>query len=109
MASSSSFYLLGSTLLALLLSCAPPSTPPPLSQVSSQAPAGPALTSPIREIQGQTVYVPVYSHIYVRDETRTFDLTVTLSVRNTDSERSLDLLGVRYYDTAGGLLHTYVA
>lgn len=31
----------------------------------------------------QTDYVPVYSDIYHRDGTRRFNLTVTLSIRNT--------------------------
>jgi hypothetical protein len=58
---------------------------------------------------GQVVYVPVYSHIYIRDERRSMNLAVTLSVRNTDPERAITVGGVRYYDTGGRLLHTYVA
>lgn len=53
-------------------------------------------------------YVPVYSHIYFRDQRRTIDLAVTLSVRNTDPERAITVSGVRYYDTAGRLLHSYL-
>lgn len=92
--------------LSLLTSCAgsdaPPPTPVPVT------PAVDSMTTPIRVATGQSVYVPVYSHIYVGDETRTFDLTVTLSVRNTDANRPITLAGVRYFDTAGTLLHVYV-
>ena len=53
-------------------------------------------------------YVPVYSHIYFRDQRRSIDLAVTLSVRNTDPERAITVSAVRYYDTAGRLLHAYL-
>ena len=56
---------------------------------------------PTRWPGGQTIYVPVYSHIYSRDELRTFDLTVTLSMRNTDREQPIVLTSVSYYDTSG--------
>jgi hypothetical protein len=51
-----------------------------------------------------SIYVPVYSHIYSEDNTRTALLTGTLSVRNTDPEKSITLKSVAYYDTKGKLL-----
>lgn len=58
----------------------------------------------------QTVYVPVYSHIYADDRYRgtPFLLTVTLSIRNTDTERDLSLLSVNYYDSQGNILRKYL-
>jgi hypothetical protein len=56
--------------------------------------------------EGRTVYVPVYSHIYHADG-RTFDLTSTLSIRNTDSRNSIVISGISYYDTAGKLVREY--
>jgi len=58
----------------------------------------------------QTVYVPIYSHIYADDRFRDipFLLTATLSVRNTDPENALTLTSVRYYDSEGKLLQQYL-
>jgi len=58
--------------------------------------------------KGQIVYVPVYSHIYIGDREHPFDLTVTLSVRNTDINRSITLVSVDYYDTDGKMLSHYL-
>lgn len=49
------------------------------------------------------VYVPDYSHIYHGSDLRRFELTTTLSIRNTDPDRSLTLTSVRYYNTEGEL------
>lgn len=57
---------------------------------------------------GQLVYVPVYSHIYQQDHSRTFNLTTTLSVRNADPFRSFTLLQVNYYDSQGNLIQQYI-
>lgn len=73
--------------------------PPPLSA---------ALLAGDSAGRGQLVYVPVYSQIYYRDARRVIGLAVTLSVRNTDPERAIDITQVRYYDSAGRLLHSYV-
>lgn len=58
-------------------------------------------------VVGQTVYVPVYSHIYHQDGTREFDLTTTLSVRNTDPERAITIAAVGYHDSGGRLVRSY--
>ena len=52
--------------------------------------------------------MPVYSHIYFRDKSRTINLTATLSIRNTDEQDALRVTAVRYYDTNGKLVRTYV-
>lgn len=46
------------------------------------------------------VYVPAYSHIYAQGGRRQL-LEITLSVRNVSPNRSLTLVSVDYYDTAG--------
>lgn len=58
----------------------------------------------------QTVYVPLYSHIYAgeRYKNKPFNLTGTLSVRNTDPDNPLTLLSVNYYDSHGKLLQAYI-
>ncbi len=58
----------------------------------------------------QTVYVPVYSHIYAdsRFKDKPFQLTAILSIRNTDMQNSLTLEKVDYYDSHGKLLSHYL-
>ena len=58
----------------------------------------------------QTVYVPLYSHIYADERYRDkpFNLTATLSIRNTDMNNGLTLLSVDYYDSDGRLLKKYL-
>lgn len=58
--------------------------------------------------KGQTVYVPCYSHIYHGIKTRGIDLTITLSVRNTDPKRAVTVSSVDYYDTKGALVKRYL-
>ncbi len=59
---------------------------------------------------GQTVYVPVYSHIYAdsRFKDKPFQLTAIISIRNTDLNNSLILEKVDYYDSHGKLLTHYL-
>ncbi len=57
---------------------------------------------------GQTIYVPVYSHIYSGDREHPFYLTATLSVRNTDPKHAVTILSVDYYDSKGKLLKSYL-
>ena len=58
-------------------------------------------------VMGETVYVPLYSHVYVLGKTR-FLLAATLSIHNTDLERPITITSVRYYNTAGRLMETYL-
>lgn len=62
----------------------------------------------IRNLRGQTVYVPAYSHIYGGDREQQVFLTVTLSIRNTDPENSLSVDRVGYYGPDGKQIHTYL-
>ena len=57
---------------------------------------------------GQTIYVPVYSHIYSGDREHPFYLAVTLSIRNTDPKHTITLLAVDYYDSDGKQLRSYL-
>lgn len=59
-------------------------------------------------IVGQTIYVPIYSHIYIRDKGRVINLTATLSIRNTDGQNPISITSARYYDTNGALVKEYV-
>ena len=62
---------------------------------------------------GQSLYLPVYSHLYHGDLDRSGKPSETLtsahiSIRNTDSSSSLKVSSARYYDTGGKLLKEYV-
>lgn len=58
--------------------------------------------------QGQTVYVPAYSHIYIGNREQPFLLTVTLSIRNIDAKHPVTITSVGYYDTEGKRLRQYL-
>ncbi|AFZ59770.1 DUF3124 domain-containing protein [Anabaena cylindrica FACHB-243] len=57
---------------------------------------------------GQTIYVPVYSHIYHHNRQEIFNLAATLSIRNTDLANPLIITSVRYYDSDGKLVKNYL-
>lgn len=58
----------------------------------------------------QWIYVPLYSHIYADDryKDKPFDLTATLSIRNTDPNVGLVLDNVDYYDSHGKKLRSFI-
>jgi len=58
-------------------------------------------------VAGQMVYVPVYSHIYLKGG-KPFLLETTLSARNSDPNASITIASVRYYDTNGNLIKDYL-
>jgi len=60
------------------------------------------------DILVHTVYVPVYSHIYFGDG-KPYLLTTTLAIRNTDLARGIIIKSVKYYDTNGTLVRSYLA
>lgn len=72
--------------------------------------ARPATADVLAKWLGQTVYVPIYSHIYADDRYRgtPFLLTATLSIRNTDQSKPFTLKKVSYYDSKGELLQQYL-
>ena len=58
---------------------------------------------------GQTVYVPIYSHIYSGIKARPFDLAAILSIRNTNLRSLIRLISVKCYDSEGKLVKDYLA
>jgi hypothetical protein len=63
---------------------------------------------PGKQMMGQMIYVPVYSHIFIRDHSRSINLTATLSIRNTDLQNPIRITSARYYGTNGALVREYV-
>lgn len=59
--------------------------------------------------KGQTLYLPVYSHMLYGNMGKSGKasavlLSTLVSIRNTDTKRSLRVLSARYFDTNGKLL-----
>lgn len=60
---------------------------------------------PTKVVMGQTVYVPIYSHIYhYNSQNQVMNLSATLSIRNTDLAHPIIVTSVRYYNTEGQLI-----
>ena len=62
----------------------------------------------LHKSSGQTVYAPVYSHIYVGAQGQEFQLAATLCVRNTSIDNPIKLESVGYYDSSGKFLRNLV-
>jgi uncharacterized protein DUF3124 len=58
--------------------------------------------------KGQSVYVPVYSHIYSGNKEHPLYLAATLSVRNTDAVNLITITEVTYYNSDGNRLESYL-
>jgi hypothetical protein len=67
--------------------------------------AADAIAAPV---QGQTLYVPVYAEIFDSDQNRTFQLTATLSLRNTDRDQSIVISTLDYYNSGGDRVMAYL-
>ncbi|HEY9113604.1 MAG TPA: DUF3124 domain-containing protein [Bacteroidales bacterium] len=52
-------------------------------------------------------YLPVYSQIYQLNENRTYDLTVTVSLRNISLSDTIYILNADYYNTSGEKIRNY--
>lgn len=69
-----------------------------------------SLLAPAEEKQthGQRLYVPVYSEIAFGDKMHRLDLTVTLSIRNSDGKNPITIKRVDYFNSAGTLVRAYL-
>ncbi len=56
----------------------------------------------------EKVYVPIYSDIYSQSKDFRFQLTATLSIRNTSIADTLYITNVTYYNTIGEVVRNYV-
>lgn len=114
--------------LAALLGCggdrtlrpaaAPPVTPPEvnaragsegIATPGAQRQPAPVSEAPAPQLAaGQTLYVPVYSHVYWGPKAKPFDLACTLSIRNADLASAITVTSVDYYDTAGSFVRSHL-
>lgn len=67
---------------------------------------GIAINSSDSLITGST-YLAVYSAIYQVTDDRTYNLTVTVSLRNINASDSVYIFNAKYYNTHGELIKTY--
>lgn len=68
----------------------------------------PAFSEEAQLSQGQTFYVPVYSHIFIGNKEMSFNLSANLSIRNTDPDHPLNVTSVRYYNSEGNLVKEHL-
>jgi hypothetical protein len=106
------FYLV-IVFIVFLASCTSAEVPPSQSDttVATPKPKVVTLDKNFKIAMGQTIYVPVYSHIYHQDqqkEEKIFNLAATLSIRNTDLTKPIIITSVRYYDSNGKLVKQYL-
>lgn len=89
----------------LLASCDDDSSQPgPLTTGSHT----PVTGRDLRVVQGQTVYVPAYSEVFLGRENVSMELAVTLAIHNTDLDAPIIIQSVRYYDTDGNVVRDYI-
>ena len=79
--------------------------------IQSRASSEKAVLTTITEdiFYGEVIYIPIYSDIFHRDETRRIQLSATLSIHNTDLENSIVLTNVHYHDIKGRLIREYLS
>lgn len=92
------------SLFALLILC---SCTKSEDELAYRPPSGDHETRSSNASQGQTVYVPAYSHIYHQDG-RPHPLTITLSIRNTSRHSEIVVDSVAYHDSKGKKLKSYL-
>lgn len=66
-----------------------------------------ASQSQLDSLEIHATYLSIYSQIYSLSEHKTHNLTVTVSMRNTNMEDSVFIRSAQYYDTNGKLIRSY--
>ncbi|MCX4246153.1 DUF3124 domain-containing protein [Paraliomyxa miuraensis] len=88
---------------SLVLACGgdPPERPPELVGPRNLVPVEASATP---RVVRESVYVPIYSSLYVSDNVAPVSLAATLSLRNTSEDLPVYIDAVEYYDSDGKLL-----
>lgn len=60
------------------------------------------------KLNGQLVYVPIYSSIYNQFEGNLLHMTAILSIRNISPKSEIIIKRIEYYDTNGKLIKKYI-
>lgn len=64
--------------------------------------------STVESLTPRITYLPIYSHIYQKHENRTFDLTITVSIRNISISDTAYIHCADYYNTKGCRIREYL-
>jgi hypothetical protein len=64
-------------------------------------------TDGFRISKGQMVYVPAYSNVFSGPRALPLNLSIILSIRNTDPGATITITATDYYDTNGKMLRNY--
>jgi hypothetical protein len=82
---------------------------PPIEGSASER-LRPVSSLPAGDVASRTVYVPIYSSIYLglNIKQAMVELAATVSVRNVSARHPLVLEVVRYYDSAGKAVRDYI-
>lgn len=80
----------------------------PVSQLDPAAVPDTTEETPVNLSRGQTLYVPIYSHIHFKNQERTINLAATVSIRNTDRDHAIVLSTIDYIDNNGALVRRYL-
>ena len=91
-------------LAAACLSCDGKPADVPASKSSAARP-GVAEAVPVPDdkvVAGQTIYVPLYSHVYTADNAQPLNLAATLFVRNVDPNHPIVLARAHVQETGSG-------
>jgi hypothetical protein len=59
-------------------------------------------------LDGETLYVPIYSSVFHHQSALNYKLTATLSIHNIDLDNSIKLIKADYYDTNGNFVQAYL-
>jgi hypothetical protein len=68
----------------------------------------PALEYLTPKLNGQSIYVPIYSSIYNQFEGNLLHMTAILSIRNISPKSEIIIKRIEYYDTNGKLIKKYI-
>ncbi len=98
-------------IIIFIVSCQSPEISPESQSNTTQTSTTQKIVTLDKNFQiamGQTIYIPVYSHIYHHNRQEVFELAVTLSIRNTDLDNPMVITAVRYYNSEGKLVKQYL-
>lgn len=96
------------SLFILSLACNSPQQNTGIAVISNKINLPPAVFHADSLLMGETIYIPLYSDIYILNENRKLGLTSTLSIRNTDISYPIYLKIIDYFNTEGKRIRTYL-
>ena len=79
----------------------------PVQESQPTRAVAPVASGDLKIVTGQRLYVPAYSEVFTGED-QTWDMSVALSIRNTNLDKPIFIDSVQYYDTNGQLVRDYV-